>query len=223
VTVPKEQMKNPSYMTAALAVLILMLVAGCAADNGGSADTSTAAVTVDRFVLQPVTIAVMVKPNTSQPQIDGLRDQIEARDDVEEVAYTSQEEALAKLRKRLGDDQDLLPADLAWELSPMIEITLKENADIEAVARELVENTLVDNSPGKKDGVEYETEPWHLKLMSDESFELQMGDSLLSGSYKIYRGSITLIEETGEYGVFEGEITGTSIKFEAFPGIWEKE
>jgi hypothetical protein len=201
----------------------LLFVAGCAGDDAGDSETSTTVVTVDRFILQPVTMEVMLKPNISQPEIDSMVEEIEGRDDVEEVLYTSQEEVLEILRKRLGDDKDLLPADLAWELSPTVEITLNEDADIEAIALELADDPIVDNSPGTKDGVEYQVEPWRLELRNDETFLLFMDDKELTGSYKIFRDSIALVEETGEFGIYEGEITGTAIKFEAFPGTWEKE
>lgn len=204
-------------------VLAFAAPSGCAGEEGGSAGATGDVVTVDRFILRPLTIEVKIKPNTSRPEIDGLRAEIEEREDIEEVNYTSQEDALEILRKRLGDDENLLPPDLAWELSPTFEITLKEDADVVAVADELAQKRIVDNSPGSRDGVSYETVPWRLELRNDETFILRMSEAELTGSYKIFRDSITLIEETGEYGVYEGEIDGTSIKFEAFPGTWEKE
>lgn len=206
-----------------VSVAISFFLGGCAAGDNGTTTGAAAALTVDRFVLQPVTVTVRIIPNATRPEIDSLRKRIEEDDAVGEVLFTSQQEALEILRKRLGDDADLLPPDLAWELSPTFEITLDTDADIEEFAAEVSREKIVDNSPGAMDGVEYNLEPWHLELKDDETFVLVMGERELTGSYKIFRDSITLIEATGEQGVFEGEITGTSIRFEAFPGVWEKE
>lgn len=212
-----------TVLVAAAAVIILtMPSAGCELQNESSA-AGDEPLTVDRFVLEPLTIEVMIKPNTSKQKIEQLQGEIEALPEVEDVVFTSQEERLEILRKRLGEDEALLPPDLAWELSPTFRITLKEGSDVDTVAAQIDNDPIIDNSPGGNDGVRHHSEPWHLELKDDDTFVLRTESGVTTGTYRIFRDSITLIEESGDFNIYEGEVDGTDIRFEAIPGIWKKE
>lgn len=149
--------------------------------------------------------------------------EIAAVAEVDDVVFTSQEHVLEILRKRLGEDEDLLPADLAWELSPTFDITLKEDADVADVASCFEDEQIIKNSSGTIDGISYNYEPWHLELKDDDTFVLRTENGVSTGSYRIFRDAVTLIEESGDLDIFEGVVDGTTIRFEAIPGTWRKE
>ncbi|RJQ45055.1 MAG: hypothetical protein C4534_05605 [Gaiellales bacterium] len=203
----------------ALAAFILPAV-GCELDGS---EGKTAPLTVDRFVLKPLTIEVMIRPDATMADLERLKEEIEAMPEVEEVVFTSQEERLEILRKRLREDEDLLPPEVALELSPTLGITISEDADVDDVAGRIAEDGIIDSTPGTTDGISHHTEPWRLELKDDDTFVLRTEEGVISGAYRIFRDSITLIEESGGTDILEGEISGTTIRFEAIPGTWEKE
>lgn len=215
--------KSMKKIVLILLFLVVIAYAGCAAEEQDKTGIYSSTVTVDRFVLEPDTIELLIKPNTSQPEVDRLGERIKAMPEVEDVVFISQEEELERLREQLGEDEDILPADLAWELPLSYEITLEDEADVEAVAARFAGDPIIDNDPGTTSGIRHNRKAWRLELKSDDTFTLMRDSDEITGTYRIYRDSIALIEESGELGVFEGEITGTTIRFDAFPGTWEKE
>lgn len=204
-----------------VAAVLSLPASGCELTRSSNGDDSSTAMVTDRFILKPLTIELKIKPNSSNPEIEQLRARIEAMPEVKDVVFTSQQEALEILRKRLGEDEYLLPADLAWELSPTFNITLEDDASVDEVAARFEDDPVIDTRPSSG-GVSHHAEPWSLDLRDDNTFVLSTEDSVSTGTYRIFRDSITLIEETGDLDILEGTVSGTTIQFEAIPGTWTK-
>lgn len=100
-------------------------------------------------------IEVFIRNTASPGDIQKMDTEIRGMPEVESVNYVSKEEALERLRESLKGSGDALMNISGNPLPSSFEITVRAPMDTETVASRFFNNPVVDNSPGRQDGVIY--------------------------------------------------------------------
>lgn len=102
-------------------------------------------------------IEVFIRNTATEEEVSDLGTRIEEMPEVQDVTYISKDRALEILREDLESKgkEDMLEALTGNPLPASYKIKLKNEEQIKEVASRFHDDPVVDNSPGKTDGVRY--------------------------------------------------------------------
>ena len=126
-------------VAAIVTVLVSMFVLGIGAFVFFNLQNATSG------VRNKLEIEVFIKNAASQDQINQLGDQIKSMPEVKDINFVSKDEALNRLRDSMKGHEDVLNALSGNPLPASYEIFLKDQNNIDSVARKFYTNPVVDN------------------------------------------------------------------------------